>query len=47
VKVELLVAVGVPLNTPAGDNVMPPGNVPALMLNVYGAVPPLAVNVRL
>jgi hypothetical protein len=44
VRVHAPAVVHVPLTTPLDDSVMPGGNVPALTLNVYGAVPPLAVN---
>ena len=37
--------VGVPLITPLELRVSPTGNVPEVMLQLYGAVPPVAVNV--
>jgi hypothetical protein len=45
VKLDVPAAVGVPLMTPALDNVKPAGNVPALTDQVSGAVPPIDVNV--
>jgi hypothetical protein len=47
VNEELPVAVGVPDNTPAEVRLRPAGNEPALFVNVYGLVPPLAVFVWL
>ena len=45
VKLELLVAVGVPLITPAPESVRPAGNVdPPVRVQVYGVVPPVAVS---
>lgn len=35
---------GVPLMTPAADNVRPAGNVPELTDHVYGGIPPLAAR---
>ncbi len=47
VKVDPTTAVvGVPLSTPAVDNVKPPGSVPAVTAQVTVPVPPMAVNVR-
>jgi hypothetical protein len=40
-------AVGVPVNAPVGLNVKPVGNAPAVTLNAYDAIPPLAPNVSL
>ena len=37
--------VGVPLMTPAEDNVRPPGGVPVVTDHVYGGVPPVPSNV--
>lgn len=37
-------AVGVPLITPAGDNVRPAGGVPDVTDHVYGCVPPMAAK---
>ena len=46
VKEEVPVAVGVPEITPVDvTRVRPAGNVPALRLQLYGVVPPLACNV--
>jgi hypothetical protein len=45
VKLKEPDAVGVPEIVPAEDNVRPPGNAPALMLQLYGWVPPLAASV--
>ena len=45
VKLAVTGVVGVPLITPAADNVRPAGNVPDVALQVYGVMPPLAVNV--
>jgi hypothetical protein len=42
------VAVGVPLITPVAEvSDKPAGSLPAVMLQVYGVTPPLAVNVAL
>ncbi len=46
VTVEVPAVVGVPLITPEVDNVRPAGKVPVVTVQVYGAVPPIAVNVR-
>ena len=40
-------AVGVPLNCPAADSVSPAGSVPALTVNVNGAMPTGAVSAAL
>jgi hypothetical protein len=45
VKLKEPEAVGVPEIVPADDNASPPGNAPALMLQLYGWVPPLAASV--
>jgi hypothetical protein len=45
VKVNVPDALGVPDSTPAVLNVKPVGNVPALLVYVYGLVPPLALIV--
>ena len=45
VKLKEPDAVGVPEIVPADDNVSPPGKAPALMLQLYGVVPPLAASV--
>ena len=45
VKLVVPGVVGVPLTTPAADNVRPAGNVPDRTDQIYGAVPPVAVNV--
>ena len=45
VKLKEPEAVGVPEIVPAEDSVRPPGNAPALMLQPYGVVPPLAASV--
>ena len=46
VRLEVPVAVGVPLMTPvAGLRARPEGRVPAVMLKVYGVVPPVACTV--
>jgi hypothetical protein len=45
VKVNVPDKVGVPDSTPAVLSVRPFGNVPALLLNVYGLLPPLALTV--
>ena len=42
---KLPVCVGVPLNTPADDNIKPVGNVPVLMVNVAPPVAPVCVKV--
>ena len=44
VKLKEPDAVGVPETVPADDSVRPPGNAPALMLQLYGVVPPLAAS---
>jgi hypothetical protein len=44
VKSELPVVVGVPLMIPSLVKVNPGGRFPALMLHVYGCLPPLAIN---
>jgi hypothetical protein len=46
VKVNVPAAVGVPVIVPlAAAIVRPAGNVPELMLQLYGVVPPLAANI--
>jgi hypothetical protein len=45
VKVYVPAAVHVPESAPAEVNVMPVGNVPALLLHVYEPFAPVAVNV--
>jgi len=46
VKFDVPPLAGVPLITPVdGANERPAGNVPAVVAQVYGAVPPIAVNV--
>ena len=45
VKLKEPDAVGVPEIVPADDSVRPPGNAPALRLQLYGGVPPLAASV--
>ena len=45
VKVVVPVEVGVPLTIPVVAKVRPGGKVPADTDHVYGAIPPLAVNV--
>jgi hypothetical protein len=46
VKLNVPAVVGVPEIVPlAAANVKPAGSVPVLTLQLYGAVPPLAVNV--
>jgi hypothetical protein len=45
VKLKEPDAVGVPEIVPAEDSVRPPGKAPALMLQLYGVVPPLAASV--
>ena len=45
-KVELPVAVGVPLNSPALLKVRPAGSVPDVIAQLNGAVPPEAVRLR-
>ena len=47
VKVEVPVAVGVPLRTPDVDRVSPAGSDPDEVDHVNGAVPPVAANVWL
>ena len=45
VNVKLPPAVGVPLRTPLGENVMPAGNVPLVIwMLVNGAVPPVGTS---
>lgn len=44
VKVNVPLAVGVPLMVPLLASVSPAGNAPEATLNVYGPVPPLAVR---
>ena len=44
---KLPVCVGVPLNTPAVDNVKPVGNVPVLMVKVAPPTAPVCVKVWL
>ena len=44
VTVDEPAVVGVPDTSPAADNVRPAGKLPLVTENVYGAVPPLAVN---
>ena len=43
--VALTATVGVPVTKPAEFSVRPPGNVPEMSAQVYGEVPPEAVNV--
>ena len=38
-------AVGVPESTPPEDSVIPAGSAPLVMARLWGAVPPLMVNV--
>lgn len=45
VKVAAMAAVGVPLITPAADNVKPAGSVPNAIDHVYVGVPPVAPRV--
>jgi len=45
VKLDVAAAVGVPLRTPADDNVRPAGTDPALTDHINGAVPPLDAKV--
>ena len=47
VKLKVPSTVGVPESRPAPDKVRPVGSAPAVTENVYGALPPLAVNVWL
>ena len=47
VTLEGPAVVGVPEMTPAVDSDRPGGSAPAVTVNVYGAVPPLAVSVWL
>src|SRR5882724_7382966 len=47
VKFAVAAVLGVPLSTPALLRVKPAGKLPALIDHVYGAVPPVAVNVPL
>ena len=46
-KVNVPTVFGVPVNPPPLANAKPFGNVPADTAKVYGAVPPVAVNVWL
>ncbi len=41
VKLEVPLAVGIPEINPEGDKVSPEGRLPAVMDQLYGAVPPL------
>jgi hypothetical protein len=43
-KVKVPVCVGVPASVPDDERLIPLGNDPTPMLNVYGAAPPLAVS---
>lgn len=45
VKLEVPVAVGVPLRTPSADKLRPAGSVPEETDQLYGVVPPEAVSV--
>jgi hypothetical protein len=45
VKLKEPEAVGVPEMVPAGESVRPAGKAPALMLQPYGVVPPVAASV--
>ena len=45
VKLNVPITVGVPDNRPTEERVNPPGNSPALTLQVKGAVPPVAASV--
>jgi hypothetical protein len=45
VKEEFPACVGIPLIVPLAARVKPVGNVPEVMDQLYGAVPPVAVNV--
>ena len=45
VKLNVPAAVGVPEIVPVEDRVRPAGKAPALMLQLYGTVPPLAASV--
>ena len=47
VNVLVPAAVGVPERTPALLRLRPGGKVPAVTVQVYGAVPPVATSVRL
>jgi hypothetical protein len=47
VKMEVSVAVGVPLRTPAADTPRPAGGVPEDTDQLYGVVPPVATSVWL
>jgi len=47
VKMEVPVAVGVPLRTPNGDKLRPAGSVPEDTDQLYGVVPPVAASVWL
>ena len=44
VKLNVPLVVGVPVNAPPLASVKPPGKLPVVTLNVYGAVPPDAVR---
>ena len=44
VKLDVPGVVGVPLIPPSFDNVRPPGKAPAVIDQLYGAVPPVAVK---
>lgn len=46
-KLDVPLAVGVPVITPALESVSPAGRLPEDNAHVYGAVPPVAVTVTL